>query len=191
MTTEHLNEWDVIQVEHLQQATGKSYKLTIVNVREHIITSPDLWSLNLDATIYRLVTLIREQMEDSPHVDLTIHLVFLEHLFIEMNCLLCSGYLRTRFPFKYKFIEDQSQNSVTGHEHFSKCSICGHKSTTGKKHSEKEPTMLKHANEQGLVSLTVPPCCWNLQLIHYWEPYVNLTKGIRGQHQKIKKECEK
>lgn len=41
--------------------------------------------------------------------------------------------------------------------------------------------MLKDSNEQGLISLTVPPCCWNLQLIHYWEPYVNLTKGIRGR----------
>lgn len=36
--------------------------------------------------------------------------------------------------------------------------------------------MLKDANEQGLVSFTVPPRCWNFQLIHHWEPYVNLTK---------------
>ena len=41
--------------------------------------------------------------------------------------------------------------------------------------------MLKDSNEQGLISLTVPPSCWNLQLIHYWEPYVNLTEGIRGR----------
>lgn len=40
--------------------------------------------------------------------------------------------------------------------------------------------MLKDANEQGLISLTVPPCCWNLQLIDYWEPYVNLAKSIKG-----------
>lgn len=40
--------------------------------------------------------------------------------------------------------------------------------------------MLKDTNEQGLVSLTVPPCCWNLQLIHNWEPYINIAKSIRA-----------
>lgn len=47
--------------------------------------------------------------------------------------------------------------------------------------------MLKDTNEQGLVSLTVPPCCWNLQLIHYWEPYVNLAKSIRAVTTVMKK----
>lgn len=46
---------------------------------------PGLWKLNLDTTTYRLVTVIREQMGDSLPWDLTIHLVFLKHLFIGTN----------------------------------------------------------------------------------------------------------